>query len=490
MSNKRWLKQETPLWVKEEIITKENAEKLIARYGKKDFSGYREVFFILALSSFVGGFFFLGAGIWQSLSQDERFVLALAPLLITFLLLVGVILGDKVVSNKPSKKESPSLSLPLEDVSDSETGSDSAKKLGRKSYLWGILMGETKDVPPTEKRHLIPTFVRESAAVLHGLSVLSAFWMVSDSFMLSSDTYVGLTYIAFLLLLLTYLSGTAGLGILTMVSAVGIFYTSPVSGWPVFVSWFLMVLVLPMLWKLLYEHRDRAVICFSWVWAVGILLLIFWSAGALLWQTMFFSLTASLTWMAGGAFRSYGLGAEALRFFGGIAVFAVLLEGAYGSVWAHISGSYALWTLFLLFLVADAVLLFRMALKKEWLSFLAGFTPFVMAAAAILALLDPSGASSAILISVYTAILSSGVVLRGIQTGRNAQCLAGEALLIGAGIIRVIDSSLSLTQRGGFFLAIGVLSAILCIIFFKPKKKIKRKEIQKEIPVEPKEDNK
>ncbi|WP_223121805.1 hypothetical protein, partial [Salmonella sp. S064_01380] len=94
----------------------------------------------------------------------------------------------------------------------------------------------------------------------------------------------------------------------------------------------------------------------------------------MLWQTLFFSLAASLTWMAGGAFRSYGLGASALRFFGGIAVFAVLLEGSYGAVWANISGSYSLWILFLLFLAVDAVLLFRMAMKKEWLSVLAGLT--------------------------------------------------------------------------------------------------------------------
>ena len=121
------------------------------------------------------------------------------------------------------------------------------------------------------------------------------------------------------------------------------------------------------------SHRDRAVVCFSWVWAVGILLLIFWSTGNMLWQTIFFSL-AALAWMAGGLSLLWpgGRCASLLRRHCG---FAVLLEGSYGAVWADISGSYALWFIFILFLAADGVLLFRIALKKEWLSVLAASRP-------------------------------------------------------------------------------------------------------------------
>ena len=172
--------------------------------------------------------------------------------------------------------------------------------------------------------------------------------------------------------------------------------------------WFYLLTALVMLAHLLRERRDRAVVRFSWVWAVGILLLIFWSAGNMLWQTLFFSLAASLTWMAGGAFRSYGVGAAALRFFGGIAVFAVLLEGSYGAVWADVSGSYALWSLLLFFLAADAVLIVRMAVKKEWLSILAGLTPFIKAVSAMIAIPGSSGALSPPEVSIICVILFGG----------------------------------------------------------------------------------
>ena len=175
--------------------------------------------------------------------------------------------------------------------------------------------------------------------------------------------------------MLTLVTSSAASGILYMIVSVGIFYTAPVRGWPEFLSWIYMLTALVMLAHLSWERRDRAV-----VFLLGLggrhspfdLLV----GGNMLWQTLFFSLAASLTWMAGGAFRSYGVGAAPLRFFGGtLGLAVVLLEGSYGAVWADVSGSYALWILFLLFLAADAVLIVRMAVKKEWLSILAGLTP-------------------------------------------------------------------------------------------------------------------
>lgn len=302
--------------------------------------------------------------------------------------------------------------------------------------------------------------------------------MVGDSFMLSSDTYTGLALVSFLLMVMTWITGSAGMGILFMASSVGTFYTAPVRGWPEAMAWLFMLVALFMLGRMLHEKRDRAVVCFSWVWAVGILLLIFWSAGDMLWQTLFFSLAASLTWMAGGAFRSYGLGAAALRFFGGIAVFAVLLEGSYGAVWANISGSYSLWILFLLFLAVDAVLLFRMAMKKEWLSVLAGLTPFLMTAAAFVSIFETSGALPATMVSVFCAILAVAVIARGVQMDRPTQRWGGIALLVGDGAIRVLDSALTFGQRGAFFLVCGVLAGLICYVLYLPSKRKKKSHVE------------
>lgn len=484
MTNRHWLKQEVPKWVEENLVTQENGKKLLAQYKKENPIAYKEAFFILSVVCILGGCFLLGAGLWESLSQDERFTLALTPLVISFALMLLVVFLDKKIPDGPVEKEVFSAAEATDDmlnfdgISDSEKGEEEAARLGQKTRQMAKLFGKKKWVFPGTYHHRIPVFIREATAIFHGLCLLGAFWMVGDSFMLSSDTYTGLALVSFLLMVMTWITGSAGMGILFMASSVGTFYTAPVRGWPEAMAWLFLLVALFMLGRMLHEKRDRAVVCFSWVWAVGILLLIFWSAGDMLWQTLFFSLAASLTWMAGGAFRSYGLGAAALRFFGGIAVFAVLLEGSYGAVWANISGSYSLWILFLLFLAVDAVLLFRMAMKKEWLSVLAGLTPFLMTAAAFVSIFETSGALPATMVSVFCAILAVAVIARGVQMDRPTQRWGGIALLVGDGAIRVLDSALTFGQRGAFFLVCGVLAGLICYVLYLPSKRKKKSHVE------------
>lgn len=489
MTNRHWLKREVPAWVKEKLISEEEGKALLARYRKGKPGPYKEAFFVMALVCLLGGLGFLGAGLWNGLTQDERFLLALVPLLVSLLSVVSMVLLDRRIPDDPVAVKG--IAMPfgasgvLDEVSDSAGSLEKAQRIGKRAQLWGALMEEERLEPAKTWHHRMPVFLRESAAAFHGVSILAAFWMVADSFKLTDDLYVGLSLCGLLLLVLTLVTSSAASGILYMIVSVGVFYTAPVRGWPEFLSWFYMLTALVMLAHLLRERRDRAVVCFSWVWAVGILLLIFWSAGNMLWQTLFFSLAASLTWMAGGAFRSYGVGAAALRFFGGIAVFAVLLEGSYGAVWADVSGSYALWILFLLFLAADAVLIVRMAVKKEWLSILAGLTPFIMAVSAMIAIFESSGALSATVVSIFCAILSVAVIARGVQMDRPMQRWGGVALLAADGVIRVMDSALSLSERGLFFLMIGLLSGVVCFLLYLPSKR-KRKVVPAE---EEKEDD-
>lgn len=480
MTNRRWLKREVPLWVKEELITKDAGKEILSRYKNEEKGAYKEAFFVMAMVCILGGLGFFGASLWATLSQDQRFLLALAPLLFSLALVVLVVLYDRRIPDDPVMKKGPLTSFSADEevseLSDSGVSADAAKRIGRKAQVFSALMGESHLVSPGTWHHRLPVFLRESVAAFHSICLLCAFWMVSDSFKLSDDMYGGLALCALLLLLVTLVTSSAASGMIYMAVSVGIFYTAPARGWPEFASWIFMILALFMLGHMLHERRDRAVVCFSWGWAVGILLLIFWSAGDMLWQTMFFSLAAALTWMAGGAFRSYGIGAAALRFFGGIAVFAVLLEGSYGAVWADMSGSYALWILYFLFLVVDALLLFRMAMKKEWLSVLAGLTPFVMAMAAVISVFETSGALPAMVVSLYCAILAIGVIARGFQTDRQVQRWGGVALLAGNGVIRVMDSALTLVERGAFFLAVGLFAALVCYLLYKmgagkPKKK-------------------
>lgn len=483
MTNRQWLKQEINQWVDDGVITDEEGKELSARYKHAGPYPYREAFFFLAAVCILGGLFFLGAGLWNGLTQDQRFLLAMGPLLVSFLLMLAVVLVDKKIPD-PDVMEPDYRGTSLSDeilgfggVSDSDAF-ESVDKIGKKAGLMAKIASGTRTVPAKTWHHRVPAFIREVAATLHGFCLLGAFWMVSDSFQLSSDMYSGLALCALLLLLMCIVTSSGGLGILYMACSVGIFYTAPERGWPEIVSWIFMMIALLLMARMLYERRDKALVLFSWGWAVGILLLIFWSAGNMLWQTLFFSLAAALTWMAGGEFRAYGIGAQAMRFFGGVAVFAVLLEGAYGAVWQNISGSFFLWAVFIFFLVIDAILLFRMGTKAEWLSILAGLTPFIMGLAAIAAIFDPAGAFPPMIVSVYTGVLAIGVILRGYQMDRPAQQWSGFLLLCGGGAIRVIDSALSYGERGAFFIAAGLLSAFICYILYLPGKKKRKKKVK------------
>lgn len=99
---------------------------------------------------------------------------------------------------------------------------------------------------------------------------------------------------------------------------------------------------------------------------------------------------------------------------------------------------------------------------------LAGLTPFVMAGAAVTAIFETTGALPAMIISVYCAVLAAGVIARGLQTDRALQRLSGMGLLAADGIIRVIDSTLTLAQRGTFFLAVGAAAALIAFLLYRP----------------------
>ncbi|CUP93668.1 Uncharacterised protein [Bacteroides xylanisolvens] len=68
---------------------------------------------------------------------------------------------------------------------------------------------------------------------------------------------------------------------------------------------------------------------------------------------------------------------------------------------------------------------------------------------------------------------------------RPMQRWSGVALLAADGVIRVMDSALSLSERGLFFLMVGLLSGAVCFLLYLPAKR-KRKVVPAE---EEKEDD-
>lgn len=410
---REWLKEEIRTWEEEGLLTEEAAARLLARYRNdgQEFA-WSIPLFAAAVLSVLAGLFFLAAGFWNELSQDGRFYLAVTPVVLSLLLAAASIAA----------------------------GGRTETAGGRATALF---------------------WLREGAGIFHGLSVTAALWLVHDSFMLSSDVYPLAGIAAGTLLVMLYLIRSAGLGVIFAANAAWLAWSAPVPGWPDAAAWLLLAAGLPFFFLLVRKNQRVGGILYAWAWMSSVLLLTVFTASGEMWQVLFFSAAASLTWLLGAALRPTGWAGTALRGFGGAAVYAGLLLSSFGTVWQAADGSWLMWLLLLVFLGADGLLLWKAAGRKEWLSLLVGLTPFVLAASGLLALWDRSGASSAVLASGFLLLLAGALAARGIQTGRGWQTAAGFLLLAGGGAVRLGDAALTFGQRGAFFLAAGVCGMLL-----------------------------
>ena len=324
MTHFKWLKKEIPRWVKEEIITREAGDSLISLYRNEERHSHGEGLFVLAAVCFLTGLIFICAGVWNSLSQDEQFMMALVPLVLSILIIAAILWQDRPVMDRI-----PTESVRLEEAENTaeplsgETGetASAVNGIGENRIEESTAAGSKgKDLssllPSVPYRHRVPDVIREAAGVFHGVSVLCAVWMVNESFKLSGDWFVLAAVSCVFLLLMSWAFPTAGLGMVYMASSVLVYRLSPYRGWSEAAAWVFLVLALPLLVRLLGERRHKAVVCYSWFWAVCVLLLIYWTASNLLWQTMFFALAAALTWMAGSSFL---LGARRRKRFASLA---------------------------------------------------------------------------------------------------------------------------------------------------------------------------
>lgn len=136
MTNRHWLKREVPAWVKEKLISEEEGKALLARYRKGKPGPYKEAFFVMALVCLLGGLGFLGAGLWNGLTQDERFLLALVPLLVSLLFVVTVVLLDRRIPDDPVVVKGTAMpfgaSGALDEVSDSAGSLERAQRIGKR----------------------------------------------------------------------------------------------------------------------------------------------------------------------------------------------------------------------------------------------------------------------------------------------------------------------------------------------------------------------
>lgn len=235
MTHFKWLKKEIPRWVKEEIITREAGDSLISLYRNEQRHSHGEGLFVLAAVCFLTGLIFICAGVWNGLSQDEQFMMALVPLVLSILIIAAILWQDRPVMDRI-----PAESVRLEEAENTaellseETGgtASTVNGIGENRIEESTAAGNKgKDLysllPSVPYRHRVPDVIREAAGVFHGVSVLCAVWMVNESFKLSGDWFVLAAVSCVFLLLMSWAFPTAGLGMVYMASSVLVYRLSP-----------------------------------------------------------------------------------------------------------------------------------------------------------------------------------------------------------------------------------------------------------------------
>lgn len=193
MTHFKWLKKEVPRWVKEEIITREAGDSLISLYRNEERHSHGEGLFVLAAVCFLTGLIFICAGVWNGLSQDEQFMMALVPLVLSILIIAAILWQDRPVMDRI-----PAESVRLEEAENTaellsgETGGTVSAGSGIEENTAAGNKGKDLSslLPSVSYRHRVPDVIREAAGVFHGVSVLCAVWMVNESFKLSGDWFV------------------------------------------------------------------------------------------------------------------------------------------------------------------------------------------------------------------------------------------------------------------------------------------------------------
>lgn len=155
MTHFKWLKKEVPRWVKEEIITREAGDSLISLYRNEERHSHGEGLFVLAAVCFLTGLIFICAGVWNGLSQDEQFMMALVPLVLSILIIAAILWQDRPVMDR----------IPAESVR-LEEAENTAELLSGKQGERFLPEAESKKIPRRE--------IREKICLLFFLPFLTA----------------------------------------------------------------------------------------------------------------------------------------------------------------------------------------------------------------------------------------------------------------------------------------------------------------------------
>ena len=436
MEHQKWLQEEAKAWEREGLIDEGAARALRLRYRTSPirFSVKKPLFFVAAVG-ILAGIFFLCASFWNELTQDRRFFLALLPLALSWLGVAGMIAADRDGAPKKKKAEKGNAVSPAED-------------------------GTAEPAPTSSWR--LPDYIRETICALHGGVACVALWLIHDTYRLNGDVYLWASVFAAALLVLSYVTRSAALSLVAVLLSVYAAWNGAAESWPGAAAWGILALALPQLFFLIASDRETTSILYAWSWTAVALLLTHATGMEIMWQAIFLTVAASLTWLVGAGQRRESWVGDALCFLGAVFTVLALLVDSVSYTWRAPSGNILLWSLLAAFLAADAMLIRKTLAKKEWTASLAGISPFVAALSALIAIFwDASGVSSGIAVSLYALWLGSMMILSGIQVGKKRRLTVGLVILALTGLVRMMDSTLSLTQRGLYFLALGAVAIFI-----------------------------
>ena len=262
MSSKRWLKAEIRKWVQNDLITPSEGNAILAQYEEESHS-YQDIFFIMASLSIGGGLLSLGASFWNGLTQGQRFVTAMIPLLLSALLMLALVALDRKVPVTGHWK-------------------NVVRRRMETAY-----MDESDREEETVTRYRVPDYAREILCAFHGGSLLLACYLLEDTFFIPGTLPLLLLGAGVILLILTFLMDSLSLSVACVLAATAAAVTGG-HDWIVTASWGLMAALVPFLLTLLKNDRQYSLIVLSWCWTAGVLFLISRTTN-MLWEMMFFS---------------------------------------------------------------------------------------------------------------------------------------------------------------------------------------------------------
>lgn len=303
---------------------------------------------------------------------------------------------------------------------------------------------------------------RESAAMLHMLSIGAVLALVGQTYHLTGDTDM---------FILTWMLLSLPLMYLLRASSVSVLYLLGVTYWSASVSspaekqfvWLLLALALPYYWRQLrHDRHANATAILSWVWNIcfyGCFTAAF-NSYLHAFRPIVYSALFSLNYMLGALYLQNLPGSrlpfQAIGLAGGILTTYIL---TYYSYWDRLNVGTApaaaiIMVMILLLLTTGGIAYMLKQTGQKYLPFVVA--PLIISSGYLLQSVDTSGTAATLLLNSYLLLLGILVIRDGSRQHSIGQVNAGMLLVTLLVVSRFLDANLSFIIRGVVFVCLGI----------------------------------